>query len=110
MTFERMVHVWMTTCTRARQMARPALAVGDKCLFLHFYNSLNFHSKNIRNVFRTYFITYVQSMKQVEAISSEKFEVTGERWGSDVCSTATGGSAASDHGLGVLCYEALVSS
>jgi hypothetical protein len=52
--------------------------------FLHFHNSLNFHSKNVQNVSRTYFFTYVQNIKQVEAILSEKFEVI-ELWGlSDV--------------------------
>ena len=62
--------------------ARPAVC--DKHLFLHFYNSLKFHSKKARNVFLTYFFTHVQNMKLVEAILSEKIEVT-ERWGvSDV--------------------------
>ena len=62
--------------------AQPAVC--DKHLFLHFYNSLKFHSKKARNVFLTYFFTYVQHMKLVEAILSEKIEVT-ERWGvSDV--------------------------
>ena len=51
----------------------------DKDLFLHFYNNLNFHSKNVRNTFRTYLFTSLQSMKPVETMLSEKFEVD-ERW------------------------------
>ena len=62
--------------------AQPAVC--DKHMFLHFYNSLKFHSKKAWNVFLTYLFTYVQHMKLVEAILSEKIEVT-ERWGvSDV--------------------------
>ena len=43
------------------------------------YNSLNFLSKKARNVFRTYLFTYIQHMKAVETILSEKIEVD-ERW------------------------------
>ena len=43
------------------------------------YNSLNLLSKKARNVFRTYLVTYIQHMKPVETILSEKIEVD-ERW------------------------------
>jgi len=47
----------------------------QRVLFLHFYKCLDFHSKNARDVFRTYSFTYVQIMKPVEVILREKFEM-----------------------------------